>query len=347
MAPDLELQCPVPWTPSDTVTLAHGGGGSLGQRLLDRIFRPHFRNPVLAAAHDAGILPDPGSPLAVTTDSFVVRPLEFPGGDIGHLALCGTVNDLLMAGAKPRWLSAAFILEEGLPLATLERVVASMARTAGRAGVDIVTGDTKVVDRGHGDGIYINTTGIGTVVSPRTIAPASIQPGDAVLVSGDLGRHGIAILSVREGLTFEAMIESDCELLIDPVMALLKADLEIHCLRDLTRGGLGAALHEIAATRQVSLEIDGDAIPVVEAVRGACEILGLDPVHVANEGRFVVFLPASQADEALQILRRYRPEAAIVGQVTPTSTVPVTLRNAYGTTRVLPYLSGEQLPRIC
>ncbi|MBL9136581.1 MAG: hydrogenase expression/formation protein HypE [Verrucomicrobiales bacterium] len=347
MDADFASQCPAPWASSDTVTLAHGGGGSLGQRLLDRLFRPHFSNPVLATAHDASVLPNPAAAIAVSTDSFVVRPLEFPGGDIGHLAICGTVNDLLMAGARPRWLSAAFILEEGLPMTTLARVVASMARTARRAGVEIVTGDTKVVDRGHGDGIYINTTGIGVLTSQAPIAPSSVQPGDAILLSGDLGRHGVAILSVREGLKFESTIESDCDLLLEPVEALLRAGLDIHCLRDLTRGGLGAALHEIAATRQVSIDIDSEAVPVCEAVRGACEVLGLDPLHVANEGRFVLFLPATQAGEALRILRQFRAEASRIGSVRPLATVPVSLRNAYGTTRVLPYLSGEQLPRIC
>jgi len=286
--------CPAPLTGHAEIQIAHGGGGRLTQQLIERIFGPAFDNPALNARHDGAVLAAPaGARLAFTTDSHVVSPLFFPGGDIGRLAVYGTVNDLAMCGARPRWLSAGFILEEGLPVATLERIVAAMAEAARKAGVQIVTGDTKVVERGKGDGLYVNMAGIGWVEHDRVIAPASVRPGDVVLLSGDIGRHGMAILALREGLAFESSIESDCAPLWPAVEALFAAGVEVHCLRDLTRGGLATAVIEIAETAGRAVALEEAAVPVCEPVRGACEILGLDPLYVANEGRFVAFVPAA------------------------------------------------------
>ena len=313
----VNLICPLPPALEERIQLAHGGGGRLTQQLIDQIFRPAFRNPALDAQHDGAVLEIAGARLAFTTDSFVVRPLIFPGGNIGDLAVNGTVNDLAMCGARPLYLSAGFILEEGLPLETLRTVTASMRDAAREAGVTLVTGDTKVVDKGKGDGVFINTAGIGIIESPAPISPAAVQPGDAVIVSGDLGSHGIAILSVREGLEFEAPIESDTAPLWQPVEALLQAGIDVHCLRDLTRGGLAAALNEIATARRVSVHIHESAIPVEEPVKGACEILGLDPLYVANEGRFVAFVPEHDVERALAALIRFPAcrRAARIGRV--------------------------------
>jgi hydrogenase expression/formation protein HypE len=299
--------------------------------------------------HDSAVLAVEAGRLAFTTDSFVVSPLFFPGGDIGKLAVCGTVNDLAMAGARPAWLSAAFILEEGFPLDTLQRIVASMRDTAREVGVRIVTGDTKVVDRGKGDGIFINTAGIGLIPPNVDISPGRVVSGDAVLVSGDLGRHGIAILSVREGLEFEMDLESDCAPLADLVADLVKLGPEIHCLRDLTRGGLAAALNEIASDAQVGFELDEASIPVSEPVAGACELLGLDPLYVANEGRLVAILPAARAEHALTLMRRHAVAAgaAIIGRVTQHHPGVVETRGPIGGGRIVDLLSGEQMPRIC
>ena len=331
------------------VLLAHGGGGRLMQQLLDKLFLPAFRNPALEQAHDGARLDLNGTRLAFTTDSYVVRPLFFPGGDIGSLAINGTVNDLAMCGARPRWLSAGFILEEGLPMETLWRIVQSMQRAARAAGVELVTGDTKVVDKGKGDGLFLNTAGLGVIEHPQVIAPSQVKAGDVVLLSGDVGRHGMAIMSVREGLAFEGTIESDCAPLVAPVMALLDAGLQVHCLRDLTRGGLTSALNEIAETARLQIDIEETAIPVREDVQGACEILGLDPLHVANEGRFVVFTPEPAADRALEVLRGHAVSqgACRIGRVTAESAGLVTLQSRIGARRILDRLSGEQLPRIC
>jgi hydrogenase expression/formation protein HypE len=319
------------------------------QQLIEKLFLPAFRNPHLARAHDGAELEINGVRLAFTTDAHVVHPLFFPGGDIGTLAIHGTVNDLAMCGARPRWLSAAFILEEGLPMTTLWRVVQSMQRAAQTAGVELVTGDTKVVDQGKGDGLFITTAGIGVLEHQQTIAPDQVRPGDAILVSGDLGRHGMAILSVREGFAFEGTIESDCAPLTAPVLALLDAGLHVHCLRDLTRGGLTSALNEIAETARVQIDVEDRAIPVHEAVQGACEILGLDPLHVANEGRFVVFLPAAETEAALEVLRGHEVsrESCRIGHVSLETPGLVTLKSRIGARRILDRLSGEQLPRIC
>jgi hydrogenase expression/formation protein HypE len=339
----------VPLPHKTEITVAHGGGGRLTQDLIDRIFRPAFSHPELDAQHDGAILAAGGARLAFTTDGHVVSPMFFPGGDIGSLAVNGTVNDLAMCGARPRWLSAAFVLEEGLPVATLQRVVASMQAAAAAAGVAIVTGDTKVVERGKGDGIYITTAGVGVIEHDLTVGPAAIRAGDVVLLSGDVGRHGMAIMATREGLAFESTIESDCAPLTAAVQALLAAKLEIHCLRDLTRGGLATALVELAESSRLRIAVEENAVPVSEQVRGACEILGLEPMYVANEGRFVCILPAAQADEALSILTRAAPGGppARIGRVLPAPAGRVTLRSLIGAERILDRLSGEQLPRIC
>jgi hydrogenase expression/formation protein HypE len=347
--PEFTTSCPLPIADYPNVLLAHGGGGRLMQQLLDKLFLPAFRNPALEQAHDGARLDLNGTRLAFTTDSYVVRPLFFPGGDIGALAINGTVNDLAMCGARPRWLSAGFILEEGLPMEILWRIVQSMQRAAQAADVELVTGDTKVVDKGKGDGLFLNTAGLGVIEHSQVIAPGQVKAGDVVLLSGDVGRHGMAIMSVREGLAFESAIESDCAPLVAPVMALLDAGLEVHCLRDLTRGGLTSALNEIAEAARLQIDIEETAVPVREDVQGACEILGLDPLYVANEGRFVAFIPESAADRALEVLRGHAvcEGACRIGRVTSESAGLVTLRSRIGARRILDRLSGEQLPRIC
>jgi hydrogenase expression/formation protein HypE len=358
-SPDFTASCPLPMQQYPHVLLAHGGGGRLMHQLLENVFGKAFSNPILDTRHDSAQLEIPlahgssgASPhlrLAMTTDSYVVRPLFFPGGDIGSMAIHGTVNDLAMSGARPLYLSCAFIIEEGLPMETLWRVVGSMREAAQRCGVQIVTGDTKVVDKGKGDGLFINTTGIGIIEHALNIAPTAVQPGDAVIVSGDLGRHGMAIMAVREGLEFQSTIESDSAPVWEPVRALIDAGIAVHCLRDVTRGGLASALNEIAATASVKIAIEQTAVPVREDVHAACELLGLDPLHVANEGRFVAFVPANDADRAVQILQAYEvsAEATVIGKVTKATSTLVTLRSALGVNRVLDLPSGEQLPRIC
>ena len=370
------LSCPVPRVADDRIVLAHGGGGRLTHQLIEKIFIPAFSNSMLEQRHDGAIVPVGGARLAFTTDSFVVRPLIFPGGNIGDLAINGTVNDLAMCGARPLYLSAGFILEEGLAMDTLRTVVTSMKEAAARANVQLVTGDTKVVDKGKGDGIFINTSGIGVIEeypllpppgrsgAPKveraggirneggnttSIGPASVQPGDAVIVSGDLGRHGVAILSVREGLEFESPILSDCANVWPAVEALLQAGIEIHCMRDLTRGGLATTMNEIAADRGVCIKLEEALIPVEETVQGACEILGLDPLYVANEGRFAAFLPAAQTEAALAVLRKVEVSqgAARAGRVEESPEKMVVLQSRIGGNRVVDMLSGEQLPRIC
>lgn len=341
---EFALNCPVPTTAS-TIQMAHGSGGTIMHKLLESVFLPAFANPFLAAQHDGAALTISRARLAFTTDSFVVHPLFFPGGDIGSLAVNGTVNDLAMCGAKPLYLSASFILEEGLPLETLQRVVASMQNAAEEAGVQIVTGDTKVVDKGKGDGLYINTAGIGIIEHRWTIAPRAVCPGDAIILSGDIGRHGMAIMAVREGLQFESPITSDCAPLAASVQSLLDQNINIHCLRDLTRGGLASGLVEIATTAKLQLHVDEASIPVNEDVHGACEILGLDPLYVANEGRFIAFVAAQDAERTLHMLGK---EAKQIGSVMSLHRHGlVTLQSAIGATRILDMLSGEQLPRIC
>jgi hydrogenase expression/formation protein HypE len=343
------LSCPLPRPATERILLAHGGGGRLTNQLIEDVFLPAFSNPALNGRHDGALLAISGARLAMTTDSYIVRPLIFPGGTIGDLAVNGTVNDLAMCGARPIALSAGFILEEGLAMETLRHVVSSMRDAALVAKVAIVTGDTKVVDKGKGDGIFINTTGIGLVVAPNPIGPELVRAGDAVLVSGDLGAHGIAILSVREGLEFEGAVRSDTASLWPAVEALLEAGIEIHCLRDLTRGGLSSALNEITSVIGLRITVDEAHIPVSEIVRGACELLGLDPLYVANEGRFAVFVADKDAEHALTILRSKSVSsgAVRVGTVYEHRSGIVTLRSRIGGNRVLDMMSGEQLPRIC
>lgn len=341
--------CPLPLGDYPRILLAHGGGGQLMHDLLERLILPAFDNPLLASRHDSAVFDLGSQRVAFTTDGYVVRPLEFPGGDIGTLAVNGTVNDLAMAAARPRVLSAALILEEGLPLETLARILASMRTAATAAGVQLATGDTKVVDRGKGDGIYVATAGLGTVDHALTIAPSAVRPGDAILLSGDIGRHGMAVMAVREGLGFESPIQTDCAPLAEPILALVEAGIRVHCLRDLTRGGLASALVEIAEAARLEVRIREAAVPVHEAVRGACEILGFDPLYVANEGRFICLLPEAETDRALALLQAYpvSADARRIGEVAAGRPGLVGLESRIGVWRVVDRLSGEQLPRIC
>jgi hydrogenase expression/formation protein HypE len=334
----------------DTIQMAHGGGGRLSQQLIHELLVPAF-GPADGVLHDATLLPSPGQTLAFTTDSYVVRPLFFPGGSIGELAVYGSVNDLAMAGARPVALSLGLILEEGLELATLERVIQAIQAAAERCNVTVITGDTKVVERGKGDGVFINTSAIGVVEHPCKIHPTAVEPGDAVLVSGDLGRHGTAMLIAREELGFRCNLDSDLAPLHTTVLALLNAGINLHCLRDLTRGGLASAINEIASAAKCSIELDEKAIPLHSQVHSACELLGLDPLTMANEGRMVVICPASEADAALTLLQQQDPTAARVGEVKRESDArqrqAVVVRNGLGVLRPLDLGQGEQLPRIC
>ena len=345
---DFELNCPLPLR-HDTIQLAHGGGGRIMRELLEKVMLPAFRNEALDARHDSALLELGGVRLAFTTDTYVVKPRFFPGGNIGKLAVYGTVNDLAMGGAVPKYLSVGMVLEEGYAIEELRQVVDAMRAAADECGISFVTGDTKVVDKGKGDGIFINTAGIGLVLPDAHVGPARVQPGDAVLVSGDVGRHGIAVMSVREGLSFETPVESDCAPVHGLVQALLEGGIDVHCLRDPTRGGLAAVLNEIATDAHVGVDALESAIPVEEGVAGACEMLGLDPLYVACEGRMVAFLPEAQADKALDLLRARKggEGAARIGRITAEDPGTVYLRTALGTKRVLDLLSGEQLPRIC
>ncbi|MBI3484577.1 MAG: hydrogenase expression/formation protein HypE [Acidobacteria bacterium] len=333
----------------DTILLGHGSGGKLSAELLRDIFLPAFRNPALERLDDQAIVSINGQRLAFTTDSFVVKPLFFPGGDIGSLAVHGTVNDLAMGGAQPLFLSAAFIIEEGFSIEQLRRIVASLQDAAAAAGVAVVTGDTKVVDKGSGDGLFVNTTGIGVVPDGVSLSSNQARPGDAVLLSGSVGDHGIAILAQREGLEFESEIRSDSAPLHLLVAALLKATPAVRCMRDPTRGGLSSALNEIAARSGAGMELDEPTIPISEAVRGACELLGLDPLYVANEGKLVAIVAPEAAEKALAALRSHPlgREAQIIGRVTQSHAGLVVLRTVLGTTRIVDVLPGDQLPRIC
>jgi hydrogenase expression/formation protein HypE len=343
-------QCPLPISDYPKILLAHGGGGRLMHNLIDGIFVAAFGPDTLDTEHDGARL-DPGcDKLAFTTDSYVVHPLFFPGGDIGSLAVYGTVNDLAMCGARPKYLSAGFIIEEGLETEALWRIAVSMRKAADRAKIGIVTGDTKVVDRGRGHGVYINTAGVGVVEHNLLIGPRRIREDDIVILNGDIGRHGIAIMAAREGLEFETTIESDCAPLADSVMRLIGEGVEVHCLRDLTRGGLATAAIEIAQSSGGSISLDEKSIPVSEPVRGACELLGYDPLYIANEGRYIAFVPKHQAQQALERMRQVMPETnpAVIGKVGPAGDRgEVTLKGIIGAERTLDMLSGEQLPRIC
>lgn len=348
-AKSLELSCPLPLPAKDQVLLGHGSGGKLSAELIREIFLPAFSNPVLARLDDQAIVSVNGSRLAFTTDSFVVKPLFFPGGDIGSLAVHGTVNDLAMGGAQPLFLSAAFILEEGLSLEVLKRVVASLHRAAAAAGVEVVTGDTKVVEKGSGDGLFINTSGIGLVPEGLRLSADQARPGDRILLSGPIGDHGIAILAQREGLEFESTVQSDSAPLHTLVAAMLEASRDLRCLRDPTRGGLSSASNEIAQQSRVGMELEEAAIPVREEVQGACEMLGLDPLYVANEGKLIAIAAAEAAEPVLQAMRRHPlgSQAQIIGTVTSAHPGLVTLRTTLGTSRIVDMLAGDQLPRIC
>lgn len=346
---ELKLSCPLPLQ-YQQIVMAHGGGGRLMQQLLAQVIQPTFSNDYLNQQHDSAVFVVGEQKLAFTSDSYVIKPLFFPGGDIGKLAVCGTVNDLAMSGARPLFLSCSLIIEEGFAIETLQIILQSMQKTASDAGVFIITGDTKVVDHGKCDGLYINTAGIGLLETDLMINPSSIQVGDAVLITGDLGRHGIAVMLQREGLDFESNIESDCAILSPLVLDLLQASVEIHCLRDLTRGGLASVLIELAHTAKVHIEIVETQLPISEAVRGACEILGFDPLYIANEGCCAVFIPAAQVAIALDILHKHTAglQACQIGVVKANHAQGLlSLETAMGIHRVLDLLSGEQLPRIC
>lgn len=348
-APDLtSSSCPAPSRP-ETIQLAHGGGGRLAHELVRTMFLNAFPPPGGGAPHDSAVLTIGGERVAFTTDSFVVRPRSFPGGDVGRLAICGTVNDLAMAGAVPIALSAAFVLEEGLALDDLERVVASMRSAAEQAEVPLVTGDTKVVDHGHGDGLYVTTSGLGRVLPGVDLRPERVSAGDVVLVSGDIGRHGLAVLSAREGLGFDPPLVSDCAPLGRLVAALLAATPAVHCLRDPTRGGVVAACNEIAAAAALRIVLDEKRIPVDPAVAGACEVLGIDPLFVACEGRLLAFVAPADAGLALAALRAHPlgAGAAIIGAVEGGPAGEVVARTGFGGERLLDLPLGEPLPRIC
>lgn len=345
------LSCPLPVATHDRILLGHGSGGKLSAELIEKIFLPAFNNPALNQLNDQAIVEFPGKQLAITTDSFVVKPLFFPGGDIGSLAVHGTINDLAMGGAQPLYMTAAFILEEGLEIEVLRRVVQSLQEAANQAGVPIVTGDTKVVERGHGDGLFINTTGIGAVPRGLQLSADQALPGDRVILSGPIGDHGIAILAKREGLEFETTIQSDSAALHTLVRAILDSVPlgAIRCMRDPTRGGLSSTVNEIAAKSRVGITLEEKSIPVREEVRGACELLGLDPLYVANEGKLVAIVDAGVAETVLKAMRQHRSgcEARIIGAVTERNAATVVMRTAFGTTRIVDMLPGDQLPRIC
>jgi hydrogenase expression/formation protein HypE len=350
-APDFSgWSCPLPLVGYPNIVMGHGGGGKLGNELVEHMFLPAFRNAALENLGDAAVLDLVGGRLAMSTDSFVVQPLFFPGGSIGELAVNGTVNDLAVSGAVPRFLSASFILEEGFPLAQLAAIVEAMSKAAAMAQVQIVTGDTKVVERGHGDGCYITTAGVGMIRSDVQVGPQRAKPGDAILVSGTIGDHGMAIMSVREGLEFESQIRSDCASLNGMISDVLDAvGAEVHAMRDPTRGGLASTLNEIALASGVGISIDEASLPVRAEVQSACELLGLDPVYVANEGKVVFFVAPETADKVLAVLKAHPlgRDAARIGQVTAEHPRMLVARTAMGANRVIPIQIGEQLPRIC
>lgn len=337
------------------VMLGHGSGGSMMKRIIDDVFLEAYGSTDFDRGDDAAVLPAPdtGEQLAFSSDSFVVTPHFFPGGDIGRLAVCGTVNDVATSGATPLYLSCGMILEEGFPMDDLRRICASIANAAREAGVQVVTGDTKVVNRGHGDGIFINTSGVGLLKPGIDLSGANCRPGDKVLVSGTLGDHGITIMSCREGLNFQADIESDAAPLNHMIASVLKAAPQTRCFRDPTRGGLASTLNELASQSGVDITVDEDAVPVKDAVRGACEMLGYDPLQVANEGKMVCVVAPEEAEDALNAMKsdRYGKDAAIIGEVSEIGNAErgakVFLRTAFGATRILDMLVGEQLPRIC
>ena len=345
----IQLSCPAPIRDYPRIVMGHGGGGKLSSELVEQVFLPAFNDARLAQLRDSAVLQLPAGTYAFSTDSYVVQPLFFPGGSIGHLAVHGTVNDLAMSGARPVALSAGFILEEGFPIDQLQRIANDMGQAAARAGVAIVAGDTKVVERGHGDGCYINTSGIGLVPHAVCISAQRVRAGDAVLLSGTIGDHGMAIMSVREALEFESSIESDTAPLHEIVALMLEACPGVRMLRDPTRGGLAATLNEIASAAACGIEIDEALLPVAPAVEAACEILGLDPLQVANEGKLVAIVPGEAVDQVLAVMRGHPlgMKSACIGKVVAAHPKLVAARTRIGASRVIPMPLGEQLPRIC
>jgi hydrogenase expression/formation protein HypE len=341
--------CPLPLCDYPNIVLGHGGGGKLSAELVENLFVPAFRNSVIESLGDSAILRLPAGPLAFSTDSYVVHPLFFPGGSIGDLAINGTVNDLAMSGAQPLYLSVGFIIEEGLPMGMLAQIVECMRAAAGKAGVQIVTGDTKVVEKGHGDGCYINTAGIGIIPQGREVGAARAQPGDAIIMSGTIGDHGMAVMSVREGLEFDSVIQSDSAALNGLVEAMFEASRGIHVLRDPTRGGLASSLNEIAAQSRVGIALNEEKLPVKVDVQSACELLGMDPIYVANEGKLVAIVSQPEAEAVLHAMRRHPlgGDSEIIGVVVSERPGMVTAKTKIGGTRVIPMQIGEQLPRIC
>jgi hydrogenase expression/formation protein HypE len=346
----MAFECPLPMNEYDTITAGHGGGGKLSQQLVEQLFVPALANEILSELHDGAIFPCYGGHVAFSTDTFVVRPRFFPGGNIGSLSVHGTVNDLAMCGARPRHLALALILEEGLLLTELRDIVESIRDACDESEITVITGDTKVVERGAGDGIYINTTGIGSVLPEVQLAPRRVRPGDKILLNGSIGRHGMAIMSVREGLEFESEITSDSAALWPLVEGMLSASQRhMHVLRDATRGGVASAINEIAQAAKVGVVLEESAIPVDAPVRAACEILGLDPLYVANEGRFVGFISPDLADEVVDLMRSHPlgTEACVIGEVVGEHPGIVRMNSGFGGSRVVDMISGEQLPRIC
>jgi hydrogenase expression/formation protein HypE len=342
-------ECPLPLDEYPRVLLAHGGGGRLTQNLIDRLLLPSFNNPYLAPLHDGALLDIDGHRLAFTTDSFVVQPPFFPGGDIGRLAVFGTTNDLAMCGARPLFLSCGLIIEEGLPMEDLWRVIVSMKHAAEAAGVQVVTGDSKVVERGKGDGIFINTSGVGAVLPGLDVSARRVRPGDEIVLSGSLGRHGIAIMAMREGLSLDAAIESDSAPVFSMVEALAAERIDIHMLRDPTRGGVSSSLNEIAKKSDAGVLVEEDRLPVRADVQGVCEILGLDPLYVANEGSFLAFVRAGEGEHAVKVLQRHAlgREAVVIGRAVEEHAGVVVMKTRIGGERIVDVMSGEQLPRIC
>ncbi|KPK90238.1 hydrogenase expression/formation protein HypE [bacterium SM23_31] len=333
----------------DYIRLDHGSGGKLSYRLIKDLFLPHFANEPLKKLDDSAVLSLSHKKVAFTTDSYVVDPLFFPGGDIGKLAVCGTVNDIAMSGAVPVYISAGFIIEEGFPIYELERIIISMEKSAAEAVVDIVTGDTKVVPKGKADKLFINTAGIGIILDNVDISSANAQIGDTVILSGYIGDHGIAVMSKREGLSYKTEIVSDVAPLHAIIEGLMQSGIEIHSLRDPTRGGLASSLNEIAAKSNVGIMIEEEKIPVRKEVTSVCDLLGFDPLYVANEGKFIAVLPACHAPEALEIIKthEYGKNAEIIGEVTEEHKKKVILNTEIGGKRIIDMLTGEQLPRIC
>ncbi|MFZ2323706.1 MAG: hydrogenase expression/formation protein HypE [Ignavibacteriaceae bacterium] len=341
--------CPIPISDYEKVTLAHGGGGTLSQKLIQKMFLPQFDNPLLNLQHDGAIFEVNGNKLAFSTDSYVVKPIFFPGGNIGELAVNGTVNDLAMCGANPLYISAGFIIEEGFSMEELWQIILSMKKAAEKAGVQIVTGDTKVVDKGKGDKIFINTSGVGVINENRNISPLNCKAGDKIILSGKIAQHGIAIMSAREGLEFDSEVKSDTAALNKLVDEMFNSSQNIHVLRDPTRGGISSALNEIAQSSNFGMMIYEKDIPIDEQVRAACEILGLDPLYIANEGKLIAIVDPADADKVLAVMKNNKLglDASIIGEVNEQNYGKVIMKTTIGSKRVVDMLSGEQLPRIC